>query len=264
MKRMLSIVLAVCLMMAAAAPATAALSQGHLIQVMYEGDFDSSSGNEYYTDLGDWDALPQATKITAYQPSLTDYADITLAFFAWESDFDDNTFDTYHDVVVPTRFPYNGTGLVIDPPGTTTMTAAARVISFEATSGSFLEKADSNSYTNEMQLSEPGLYQRALTSAYAPGEQSLAELTGPNTHVDMFLYRYLFWEGGYGGENGYVNPEDGSLSAAPLLYASVRVGLDDDGLLYTEINPNPVPVPGAALLFGSGLLGFFGIRRKKS
>jgi hypothetical protein len=97
------------------------------------------------------------------------------------------------------------------------------------------------------------------------GFASLAPLAGGiDSFVDMYLWQYQVYD-------GFSNPDTEGFIDAKGNYnnvwsAKLTIGLQDDGngnaQLYTEINP--VPIPGSVLLLGSGLLGLFGIRRKKS
>ena len=63
-------------------------------------------------------------------------------------------------------------------------------------------------------------------------------------YVDQYLYYYTGLTG-----SGAVNG---------LSIAKIRTYADG----HTELNPNAVPIPAAVYLFGSGLLGLVGIRRK--
>ena len=48
-----------------------------------------------------------------------------------------------------------------------------------------------------------------------------------------------------------------------ILLKGYRDCFSDFALAGLEIAPSPVPVPGAAILFGSALLGFFGFKRRR-
>ena len=68
--------------------------------------------------------------------------------------------------------------------------------------------------------------------------------TGLNMELDAFTgeYNYIWFEGGFDEDNGETHGNANFLDA---------------------FGANPVPIPGAVWLLGSGLLGLIGIRRKK-
>ena len=59
----------------------------------------------------------------------------------------------------------------------------------------------------------------------------------------------------------YILNEGNGLTS--ILLKGYRDCFSDFALAGLEIAPSPVPVPGAAILFGSALLGFFGFKRRR-
>ncbi|OEU61200.1 MAG: hypothetical protein BA867_04470 [Desulfobacterales bacterium S5133MH16] len=119
----------------------------------------------------------------------------------------------------------------------------------DATSGysSYDLKMNSNSFVS-------GSYADFNNQPYVNfGEADLGALNaGAGSYVDM----YLFEAKGEGWLEGDF--------VTDTYRATMRIGIDDVGNLYTTIAPNVVPIPGAVWLLGSGLLGLVGIRRRKS
>ncbi|MCK4528399.1 VPLPA-CTERM sorting domain-containing protein [candidate division WOR-3 bacterium] len=98
----------------------------------------------------------------------------------------------------------------------------------------------------------PGSYGEFNNAPYVNfGEASLAPLAaGAGSYVDM----YLFEAEGAGWQPGDF--------VTDTYRATMRIGINEAGELYTMMTP--VPIPGAVWLFGSGLLALVGIRRRKS
>ena len=77
---------------------------------------------------------------------------------------------------------------------------------------------------------------------------------GQNIYVDMYL-----WES---EKDSFSDPTFEMVT--DTYRAILRTGIDADGMLYTEIIPNAVPIPGAVWLLFSGMLAILGIHRKTS
>lgn len=101
-------------------------------------------------------------------------------------------------------------------------------------------------------MGAPGSYGAFHDGDIAIGELSLAD---EDSLSDLYLYHFV-----YPGSGSDLVLDPG----APTLHkAVIDIGLDGSVIL-NNAAVNPVPIPGAALLFGSGLLGLVGIRRRKS
>ncbi len=114
---------------------------------------------------------------------------------------------------------------------------------------------DADSYYQKMDLgTTPGKYAN-LNNGYVglglQGEANLGALSTTDGYVDMYLYKIV-----KSGRSAVLAPGN----HGEAYQAVIRLTPDGDVI----VNPSAVPVPGAVLLFGTGLLGFFGIRRKKA
>ena len=95
-------------------------------------------------------------------------------------------------------------------------------------------------------MGAPGSYGAFHAGDIEYGELNLADAGGLN---DLYLYHFY-----YPGSGSTLVLDPGPTTAHK---AVIDIGLDG------SVTMNAVPIPGAVLLFGSGLLGLVGIRRRK-
>jgi len=85
------------------------------------------------------------------------------------------------------------------------------------------------------------------------------------TIVDTSVYFDDVFEDWIHDPNGADNIINFAMFGIDLAGQDFIIGFGPDcanDVIYEEVN-NPVPLPGSLLLFGSGILGFFGVRRRK-
>ena len=65
------------------------------------------------------------------------------------------------------------------------------------------------------------------------------------------------------GNGGFLNTGFSMLNVTEIIFSGFDDTFSDYALAGIDVELSPVPVPGAAILFGSALLGFFGFRRRR-
>jgi hypothetical protein len=237
--------------------ASAYFDVDHLIQVVY-----NAGTIERATDLGviggsialDYHGAAQTLAAAGtIDPSAfgveNGWADLSVAYFAW-NDTDPNRIG-YFATTVNTDQGANKT------PFTNFRTSAARVKdTYSALGGPTVNSSASadNGYNMKMNQggSVPGAY-GAFNKSPETGEASLADLLTIG-YVDMYLYKYTV-----GTVVSLVSGPD----ATTDYIAIIRLFADGSTKLM-DSNPAAVPIPASFLLFGSGILGMFGLKRKNA
>lgn len=109
-----------------------------------------------------------------------------------------------------------------------------------------------NTYTelfNQTTLGGYGNFVNQSTDLQFGTEVNLANLVAANGFTDQILY-------------GFIGNANATIAPTGVAGVTIRTLVDANGNGYTVINPSAVPIPPSVLLFGSGLLGMIGIRRK--
>ena len=279
MKRILALIAVAALVLSVATPASAFVN-GELVQYIYEGTTDA--GNEYSTSMGMVQAgdLTASRTITANQPAAdlgdflaADWSDMYAGFttqYSTQNNWGSLPFQT-------DRFTYlfyattDATATYNTAAQATFSQNAAGLVATGVESGQ--AKTTAVSYWNNIELGGSAIGVYAGFNPDSNGTVSLAALDGGiGSSVTMYLYEYLsasYFSGspdGSGVQQGLIDLDGEFITSGPQYIATLTIGLEDDGTgnaqLYTQINP--VPVPAALWLLGSGLLGLIGIRRRNA
>lgn len=88
--------------------------------------------------------------------------------------------------------------------------------------------------------------------------------TGNNEKAVMTIdgVDYIF-DAAFEGNGGFLNTGFALLNVTQIIFSGYDDLFSDYALAGIEVELSPVPVPGAAILFGSALLGFFGFKRRR-
>jgi len=271
MKKVLGIVMAAFLVMGLAGPASAAFDYGNLHFVAIEDinggpKHDAADGTyEYHVDLGDFSVLsngmgPGEDSGMVGGPITVDTG-MTLGCFDATS-WDNIYFGGYgldalwYPPNDPDRIEYPGipgAGVVfmsaveITGDNLSSVSGTNIISIFDGTKSvdeGQLEMDAANSYLNSNADPETGNYNDSVNIS---GEAWNAELAGldSNGEGSMFLYGF--------------DKNDPKNTVTKLTAFKLELDPTDSSLVVSQ-----VPVPGAVWLLGSGLLGLFGIRRKKA
>jgi hypothetical protein len=266
MKRSLSILLALFLVVGVASSALAAFESGNMFFVAYNEDesvgiegINEQAGFESFFDLGATSSFATAIQngdLIDTNISLSDFGnpsngwgDVFIATFG-QADGGLNDFTAFFSSEDP-GYNYNAGNFGFSG-------GYGQIQNFlEGDDANVVrDKLQTNSYYGQMQASgtEPGSYGGPVSAGTQFGAESNLEGIGsaPADWLTLAIY---------GGDtfNDLIDP-DGDFNGQLPLISNIKLGLDAaDGSLVI----NPVPVPAAVWMLGSGLLALVGMRRRK-
>jgi hypothetical protein len=237
MKKIMMLFMAALLLFSLSGQAMAYFEDGNLIRVIY----DLGGTKEIVTDLGaGWNLTAPSTSHELFNTNnfsltdlgISDWSNVYVAYFsltnvggdqnAWTSGPQTGQSNTARSWTNFSTYAHTVTGA-------NSLTGNAQNI---------VNQTDPSSFVNNM-----GTAGRFSSFLPEPGNgyQNLAALNAPgNGYVDQWLYYY------------------GNPTSAGTGVQLFKIRTNEDGT--TDINP--VPIPATVYLFGSGLLGLIGIRRR--
>ena len=249
MKNVLVGIMAAFMVFAAAATASASFAEGNLVLAIYNPD-----DTEIAIDLGSIDdysatnvALSGAlsSDLMSYFTATESISDLSVGIFSYT-----NAAYDYNSVVGTTdptqeNFPVFGNLMGFE-------TNAQELYRQYAKQGTTLFVGDATTYYS-VQMDLNGTTTGAYTGLNKDADYTTGEgvFAAEDSYIDFYLFNYFF----DATVDGYVAQNTGGYADGDYL-AVVRVYSDGSSVL----NPT-VPVPGAIVLLGSGLLGLAGLRR---
>ena len=241
MKKIMMLFMAALLLFSLSGQAMAYFEDEHLIRVVYN----RGGTYEIVTDLGSgWDLTSPTSATHVFNTDNFSLTDLGIA--SW-----DTAYVAYF--IVETYNPISGTQNRVWTSGPlTSQTSMSRA--YDAFLGNAHYIAGANSISGDAQnvnlQSTPNSYKNRFGIAGRFGSFLTTTGNGDKLLTDLatvgYVDQYLYY---------YANPNN---AAAGVQLFSIRTNADGT----TEINPNAVPIPAAAYLFGSGLLSLIGIRRR--
>jgi len=250
MKKLLGLVIAVCLMFGIAGQASAYWTDNDLLLTVYNED-----DNEVTVDLGDLstDISLTATNVTlasAGTVSLSQFnnltwGDLSMALYARNQ----SGYLVYFGLTKDTSDSISNANRNTFAAGVTSIYTQ---YTNESSTNVNIQAALSGvnityDYVINKKGASTGTY-LAFNKENAYGEAILSELETVG-YVDMYLYCYSI-----------ISPATQVTGETTDYVAVIR--LNSDGSIVLNPETSTVPIPASLLLFGSGLLGLFGIRRK--
>jgi hypothetical protein len=240
MKKIMILFAVAMLLLGVSGQAMAAFTTGDLIRVVY------GNGNEYVSDLGNFSSLTSAGSGNVVSSDYINFStfggatndQLKVAYFMYTSTAQGDAANYAWTSGISPTGQWSGSGKWA------AFNSAAGYILAQAsgsTSGSDATIASGNLNSYETRMQTSGTMSSFLNTATHPGTGSDQSLTTAG-YVDQYLYYYS-------------TPNS---AKAGLQVATIRTFADG----HTELNPTPIPA--TFLLFGSGLLGLVGIRRKQT
>jgi hypothetical protein len=245
MKKIMMLLLVAVLMLGVSGQAMAAFQEGDLIRVVYNSSA-NGTGTEYATDLGQFTGGPIINNTDTFSLSsvgATSWSNVNVAYFVMSS-----TANSGNGAAWISGSATNGGNVNIgqfwagfNGAASTTLLGYQNA-SHGANSVSMLQ-SDPSSYWQNMNVQG---FSIGTMGGYVNGnaEQNLAALSTTG-YVDQVLYYY-------------GSTPDNTTTGTQV--ATIRT-LANGGTTVTPSVSN-APIPAAAYLFGTGLLGLAGIRRK--
>jgi hypothetical protein len=245
--------LAVMLVFAISGQAMATLADGDLIRVVYKTN---GTGVEVFTDLtqgNTWTSAAAVTGTTNYSANnfaLSQFAgsgwgDLSVAYYVYNGAAGGYNF--WMSGNATTQSNAAGKAGTVKA-GLAAMKTAYNGVATGTLKQGSLAQASASSYWNKMNLNAVATA-GSMAAMLDPGTaaKSLADLATTG-YVDQYLFYY---------------PTATSNSAGNgVAVATIRTYADGTTSVMAAPEPSAVPVPAALYLFGSGLLGLVGIRRK--
>lgn len=250
MKKVLSVLVAMACVLTMVGTAAAAFSNETLVQSIIKND----DSVEVSLDLGLASGLvPGATNVVLAAPGTVTLSDLGLTSWAGAQlgfgavNFTGSTIDNWFATILPTA-PGIDAGKALPMWNAWAGGMQNTLDTYDVAGKTVIPGSDATKPGYNMKWNQNGVvsgYFAAYNANPGIGYLTLGDLDTVG-YVDMYLYHF--------STNSLVAGPDGPYTGILRLSA--------DGS--TTWNPSAVPVPGAVLLFGTGLLGFFGIRRKKA
>lgn len=244
MKKTFSTLFAALLVFAVVGQASAYFEAGTLTQVAYVAD-DTEAATDLGIDLATYDfanasndTVANGTLSLTQFPTTNNWGDVQVGIWGVSDGYGyfATTSETAPTIGERKFASFNGAASTAN--GNYAVYGENPVTAPTSVSTSYSTLFNSNQTT-------PGQY-AGLNLDNAVGEANLADLATQG-YIDMYLYKV---DGT--GRSAVLASED--------YLAVIRVTAAGD----TIVNPNAVPVPAAVLLFGSGLLGLIGFRKRNA
>lgn len=248
MKRIRTLALITVMMVfAMTSQALAYFEQGSLVMALYAESQEDVT--EVVVDLGttasiDWSATNLQLASADLSAFNSDLSDLRVGYFSMLSSTYNFCFATTESESAGVRsssvmsFIASGSAVYNNYAGT-----AQSVVGTTTNSNSYDVSMNENG-------NNPGAY-ASLNPNPSTGESTLADLATVG-YVDMYFYRFT--------GISLVEGTDPVSGEATDYTGIIRLYADGSVVL----NPTAVPIPASVMLFGSGLLGFVGLRRKNS
>jgi len=261
MKKIMMLMMVALLMLGVSGQAMAAFNEGDLIRVVYSG---TGAGTEYATDMGNYSSLT-APNSTTYLNDTTDtvslsaigaasWSNANVSYFIVSSTLNGGngaawtSGPTTGATAAPGQFwagIYNGASTVL--PSYNNAAIGNNVTLLQSNAGSYWTNLNAGGYA----VGTMG----GFLDQNVPGNTAEANLAALSTtgYVNQMLYYYG------------STPDGSTTDIKGTAVAALETLVNANGQLITVLdaqNAPTTPIPAAAYLFGSGLLGLFGLRRK--